>query len=89
MDTFGSNCSRPRPCEIVCIYAIIREVRCDSLLVFDLCTCQEILVCTPNARFFCEGVKVNIRYNGEMSDTTPPVIDAICVTRVSPHVQGC
>lgn len=63
----------------VTMNARVLRVCCCELLVCDLCTCQEVLVHTNNARCFRTGQCVCITYNGAMTMSVPPQISADCV----------
>ena len=64
--------------------ALVLEVRPRSLLVRDRATSQEVLVLTPWARLFRPGMQVRILFNGVMTKSIPPQINAIRIIRIGP-----
>ena len=68
------------------MHACVLRVCCCELLVCDLHCCQEVLVHTDNACCFCVGEHVCIEYNGVMTRSVPPQINATCVKRMN---SGC
>lgn len=62
--------------------AIVREVRSNSLLVRDLATGQNVIVRTNTARRFCVGDRIAIWFNGVMTRSIPPQINAIRIRRI-------
>ena len=64
--------------------ATVREVRLNSLLVRDRAASQEVVVNTRNTRGFSPGDIVRIFYNGVMTQSVPPQISAIRISRLSP-----
>ncbi len=62
--------------------AVILEVNQDSLLVRDSATSQEVLVHTSCTCGFQRNDRVNILYNGAMTMSIPPQINAIRIVRV-------
>jgi len=56
-------------------------VRCDSLLVCDCSTCQQVQVNTANACCYQVGDCLCIHYNGAMTNSIPPQISATCIHR--------
>lgn len=54
---------------------VLRVCPCE-LLICDLCTCQEILVRTPDACCFRVGACVCVTYSGAMTHSIPPQISA-------------
>ena len=61
--------------------ARVLEVRCDSLLVCDCSTCQQVQVNTANACCYQVGDCLCIHYNGAMTNSIPPQISATCIHR--------
>lgn len=61
--------------------AVVIEVRWDHLFVIDLETRQSVNVNTLVARQFRPGDLVNIWYNGVMTNSIPPQIYALRITR--------
>ena len=61
--------------------AVILEVNSDSLLVRDHKTRQEVLVRTSCTCGFQRNDRVMVVYNGAMTMSIPPQINAIRVTR--------
>lgn len=57
--------------------AVVIEVQWERLLVLDLQTRQNVMVNTPNARWFRPGELVRIWYNGVMTASIPPQITAL------------
>ena len=64
--------------------ATVQEVRLNSLLVRDRAASQEVVVNTRNTRGFSPGDIVRIFYNGVMTQSIPPQISAIGISRLSP-----
>lgn len=64
------------------MFAIVQEVRLDSLLVRDRRTRQDVLVRTPTARQFRPGDLVRILYSGAMTRSIPPQITAFRICRI-------
>ena len=71
--------------------ATVLEVREGGLLVFDHAMSQRVVVHTPQARRFCIGGCVCIRYSGAMTLSIPPQITAIriCPARRCGPKRGC
>ena len=65
--------------------AIIIEIQEGSLLVFDTCMPQQVVVHTSNASNFCLGDHVLIHYSGAMTMSIPPQISAMRITRIPPY----
>lgn len=65
--------------------AVVLEVNRDSLLVRDNQTSQEVLVRTSCTCGFQRNDRVNILYNGIMTMSIPPQINAIRISRVPFH----
>ncbi len=65
--------------------AVIVEVNRDSLLVRDSATSQEVLVRTNCVCGFQRNDRVNILYNGVMTMSIPPQINAIRISRTPFH----
>jgi len=63
------------------MYATVRQVNSDSLLVYDHGTQQEVLVFTDNACCFRPCDRVCICYNGIMTRSIPPQITADRITK--------
>lgn len=61
---------------------ILRVCKCE-LLVCDLCTSQEVLVHTPDACCWRVGETVCITYNGVMTRSIPPQINADSICRIT------
>lgn len=61
--------------------AVVLEVNRDGLLVLDGDTRQEVLVRTDCTCGFQRNDRVNIWYNGIMTMSIPPQINAFRVTR--------
>lgn len=61
--------------------AVVLEVNRDGLLVLDSDTRQEVLVRTDCTCGFQRNDRVNIWYNGIMTMSIPPQINAFRVTR--------
>lgn len=64
--------------------ATVREVRFNSLLVRDRATSQNVVVNTRNTRGFFPGDIISIFYNGVMTQSIPPQISAIRISRLFP-----
>lgn len=64
------------------MFAIVQEVRPDSLLVRDRRTRQDVLVHTPIARQFRPGDLVRILFSGAMTMSIPPQITAVRICRI-------
>ena len=62
--------------------ANILSVSDASLLVCDLCTRQQVIVHTAQARCFCPGESICIHFNGVMTASIPPQISALCIDRL-------
>lgn len=60
--------------------AVVLSVHQNYLLVLDLNTRQKVQVNTPRARQFRPGNIVRIRYNGIMTKSIPPQINAQSIT---------
>lgn len=65
------------------MHATVLKVQCDSLLVCDHATSQEVLVHTDQARCFCPCDQVCICYSGAMTMSIPPQISAECIYKVA------
>ena len=65
--------------------AVVLDVYWERLLVLDLNTRQRVMVLTPDARWFGIGDLVQIWYNGVMTNSIPPQINA---TRIVAAPQG-
>lgn len=65
----------PLPETVTMKARVLRVCRCE-LLVCDLCTCQEVRVHTRHACHFSVGDTVCIEYNGIMTLSLPPQINA-------------
>lgn len=65
------------------MFAVVREVRGNDLLVWDLRAFQNVVVHTNCARCFFVGDRVRILYNGVMALSMPPQITAINIQRMS------
>lgn len=63
--------------------AIVREVRTDTLLVRDSFTSQDVIAHTNCAQRFFRGDMVRIWYNGIMTRSLPPQINAIRIRIIS------
>ena len=70
-------------CDVMVMNARVLEVNCCSLLVCDLCTCQQVLVHAQNACCFCPGDCVCIEFSGAMTTSIPPQISAHSIRRTS------
>jgi len=64
------------------LQAIVVKVRPGNLLVFDESMSQTVLVHTPQACRFRVGNCVSIFYNGIMTRSIPPQINAIRIARI-------
>ena len=73
------------PQEYTTLKACILRVCPCELLVCDLCTCQQVLVHTPEACCFQAGERVCVTYDGAMTRSQPPQITAQSVERM----RGC
>lgn len=62
--------------------ATILEVNQNDLLVRDNATSQEVVVNTSNVCNLREGNRVKIIYNGIMTRSLPPQINAVRIIRV-------
>ena len=60
--------------------AVVIEVYLDQLLVIDLDTRQDVIVNTLASRQFRPGYVVNIWYDGIMTNSIPPQINALQIT---------
>lgn len=60
--------------------AVVISVHQNHLLVLDLSTRQRVVVNTSRARQFQPGNILRIRYNGIMTASIPPQINAQCIT---------
>lgn len=63
------------------MHAIVRQVNCDSLLVCDCETEQEVLVHTDSACCFRPCDHVCICYSGAMTRSIPPQITACRIVK--------
>lgn len=63
--------------------AVVREAREGSLLVRDSRTGQDVVVFTNRPDCFSRGDVVRIWYNGVMTRSIPPQINAIRVRKIS------
>lgn len=66
------------------LQAIVLNVSNASLLVCDLSSRQQVIVHTAQARCFCPGERICIRFNGVMTASIPPQISALCIDRLCP-----
>ena len=66
----------------VTLHACVLQVNCCELLVRDLDTDQEVLVHSPKARCFSAGDHVCITYDGIMTRSIPPQINADSICRL-------
>ena len=64
------------------ICATVCEVDECSLLVCDRCTCQKVLVHTEDANCYAVGDRLCIYYDGIMTRSIPPQINAIQIQRM-------
>lgn len=64
--------------------AIVIEVQWQRLLVLDLDARQQVLVNTPDARYFAPGDFVRIWFSGAMTRSIPPQITAIRIVPMQP-----
>ena len=72
---WGCGCTGSTPTTTATtMTARVLEVRCDSLLVCDCSTCQQVQVNTANACCYQVGDCLCIHYN-------PPQISATCIHR--------
>lgn len=62
--------------------ARVNQAQKESLWVWDLQMCQEVVVHTPRAGCFRPHDMVRIEYNGVMTASIPPQISAIQITRI-------
>ena len=67
--------------------ATVVRVNARTLLVRDLSSGQQVLVHWGNARSFRVGDTVRITYNGSMTFSVPPQINATSVVRAMPQVN--
>jgi len=65
---------------VMTMRATVLNVQDDRLLVFDHAMSQNVIVFTPDARRFCVGNHVLIRYSGIMTMSIPPQITAIGIS---------
>lgn len=70
------------------MFATVQEVNTDSLLVCDKATNQEVLVFTKCACCFEVNDKIMIIYNGIMTRSLPPQINAIKISKL-PFSNKC
>ena len=64
------------------IHAIVCQVCSCSLLVCDQSTNQKVLVHTEDACCFCAGEHVCIHFDGAMTNSLPPQINATSIERL-------
>lgn len=62
--------------------ARVMEVSCNSLLVCDQSTCQQVQVNTSNACCYRAGQCLCIHYDGAMTASIPPQISATSICRI-------
>lgn len=62
--------------------ARVMEVSCNSLLVCDQSTCQQVQVNTSNACCYRVGQCLCIHYDGAMTASIPPQISATKICRI-------
>ncbi|MDE5738555.1 MAG: hypothetical protein K2H93_09340 [Oscillospiraceae bacterium] len=67
------------------MFATVLEANADSLLVCDKATNQEVLVFTKCACCFEVNDKIMIIYNGVMTRSLPPQINAIRISKLPFH----
>ena len=63
--------------------ATVREVRPSGLLVRDRATGQDVFVPTGHARRYRPGDRIAIVFNGVMTNSLPPQINAIFIRRLA------
>ena len=81
-NAWGCGCTGRTPTTTATtMTARVLEVRCDSLLVCDCSTCQQVQVNTANACCYQVGDCLCIHYNGAMTNSIPPQISATCIHR--------
>lgn len=79
---WGCGCTGSTPTTTATtMTARVLEVRCDSLLVCDCSTCQQVQVNTATACCYQVGDCLCIHYNGAMTNSIPPQISATCIHR--------
>lgn len=66
------------------INGTILEVQNDFLLICDNSTSQKVLVRTPNTNCFCVGDNICVKFNGIMTMSLPPQINATLITKIPP-----
>ena len=71
------------------MHALVIGVQWDRLLVWDFASRQQVVVITPNARWFRQGNVVSIRYNGVMTNSIPPQIYAWSIIALPWSGPGC
>lgn len=81
-NAWGCGCTGSTPTTTATtMTARVLEVRCDSLLVCDCSTCQQVQVNTANACCYQVGDCLCIHYSGAMTNSIPPQISATCIHR--------
>ena len=81
-NAWGCGCTGSTPpTPATTMTARVLEVRCDSLLVCDCSTCQQVQVNTAIACCYQVGDCLCIHYNGAMTNSIPPQISATCIHR--------
>lgn len=68
--------------------ATVREVRPSGLLVRDRATGQDVFVHTGHARRYRPGDRIAIVFNGVMTNSLPPQINAIFIRRLQAAVPA-
>jgi len=63
--------------------AIVREVRPSGLLVRDTSNGQDVFVRTAHARRYRPGDRIVVLFNGVMTNSLPPQINAIFIRRLA------
>ncbi len=64
------------------MYAYVQSVECNKLVVCDRNTKQEVIVYTAKAKCFDVGDYVCIYYNGIMTMSIPPQIQAQYIRKI-------
>ena len=67
----------------------VLDTRCGALLVCDCETSQKVQVNTDDACSYDVGDRLCIHYDGSMTRSIPPQINATCIHKVSSPSNGC
>lgn len=83
-NTWNNSCSCDCDCDRTStLTAQVLDVRCGALLVCDCENSQQVQVNTDDACSYEAGDRLQIQYNGTMTNSLPPQITATCIRRIS------